>query len=1191
MISSRSASKGLKYASYRRSMIVLGGVLAILLLCNPLFPQGVSGRILGTVTDQSGGVVSGATVLVVDTDRGVTKTLVTNDAGEYNATNLTPGKYKVRAEAKGFKTIERENIVLEVGKEIRADLSLVPGAVAETMTITESIPLVETTNATLGGTLNNADINDMPLNGRNYQSLMTLRPGVVSYAGGGPWTQSTNNIRPDESGWMLDGVINVNFYDARPIANMPSPITDAATILPIDAIQEFNMEENPKAEFGWKPGAVVNVGVKSGTNTIHGSAYGFYRSSAWDARNFFNPAPVDGTCLPAPAVPAVCDKTPTQLKQFGGVIGGPIKKDKLFFFGGYEGLRSIVGNSFVTSIPETGPQSPSDPQHSMADAIMALQQAGIARSLVSEQLVGCTEPTATTVTCTGGLYSGAQANTTNFLSAFPNINTSNNGVGKIDYHINSKNTLNGMVFISRYNGSGEDHPFVNKIFTDSIPIPTYSVRADWIWNPNSRLVNDMKFGYDKVTFDFVPNDAATIADGKGYPINTGATEGGLPNIYIKGFGPSGGFQLGTWHNRPNHFATPYFDGQDSVSYLVGKHTLKFGGEIAHIQVESQSKDTARGRIDFKGKQTPTLADCKGNSCPLEDFFSGNPTSGQLFVNSRSITLNWMSYAGFFQDDWRVSQKLTLNLGLRYSYVSPMKEANGLIGSFDPAVGMVQQNQLGGSLWKPDRKNFSPRAGFAWDLTGKGTTVVRGGFSIMYSVVTAATLLAEAGLQNTTGTSIALVPTGACTTFQIGPCPTTFGGTIASGIASLPGSALHWKDNSTSVPLFPQATLACDAATNHLCNIMAVDPNLLTPYVTNYSLGIQHAFSNNLSLEVEYVGNRGSRLTGFRDLNQADRTGVQPFSTTFPYLNFVNQMSNDSHSNYNSLQTTLTKRISHGLSFIAGYTYGHGLDNGSLNRQGFLPQDSTNPGAEYASSDFDTRHRFTFTTSYEIPGIKGFGQLLEGWKLNSIISLQSALPWLIFDTGNNFSNSGDSADRWDFFGNPADFKSGKNSIPFCAGPTDCSFLNGVSGSTIALADPATMWSKCTAVAADPNTLATAGCFVVGNSVMTPPALGHFGTMGRNMFRDTGYKNVDFSVFKTFTYRERFSAQFRVELFNIFNHPTIANPFGSVGGSPGNNDPSSPSNFGCGCSTPDVAAGNPIVGSGSARAMQVGLKLAF
>ena len=377
----------------------------------------------------------------------------------------------------------------------------------------------------------------------------------------------------------------------------------------------------------------------------------------------------------------------------------------------------------------------------------------------------------------------------------------------------------------------------------------------------------------------------------------------------------------------------------------------------------------------------------------------------------------------------------------------------------------------------------------------------------------------------------------------------------------------------------------------------MDSNLRHPYVTNWNFGVQHAFSGNLSLEVGYVGNHGSRLTGFRDINQIDpATGVRPFDATFPYLKFIDQMSNDSHSNYNSLQSTLTKRLSHGVSFTAGYTYGHGLDNGSLNRQGFLPQNSRDPGAEYASGDFDIRHRFTFTATYALPGKKGFGQLLEGWKLNSILSLQTGQPWLVNDTANDFSGSGDIADRWNFYGNPSDFKSGSSSIPYCTGPGagGCSVTSGVSGirTSFSAAVSTAMWAQCTAVAPDPSTLATGGCYVSGKSVMAPPKAGTFGTMGRNIFRDSGFKNLDFSLFKTFKFKERFNAQFRAEFFNILNHPNIANPFGSVNGWGVGNDPGGAVNtFGCGCATPDGAAGNSLLGSGSARAVQLGLKINF
>src|ERR1700680_4276426 len=320
MSSLRSASKSSWNIRFRKAVQLLIGTVGMLLLCLPLFSQGSSGRILGAVIDQSGGVISGATVTIIDTQRGLARTLTTDQAGEYNAPTLIPGTYTVRAEAKGFQNLNRENIVLEVGKEVRVDLTPRPGEQTQSVTITEAVPLVDTASATLGGTLDNADINDMPLNGRNYQNLLALRPGVMIQPGGSAWSQSTNNIRPDENSWMMDGVINVSFYDDRQVGNAPSAFTDAATIVPIGAIQEFNLEENPKSELGWRPGAVVNVGVKSGTNTLHGAAYAFGRYTDWAARNFFTPGPA-GAC------PNCQDQLPTELKQFGGVAGGRIIKD------------------------------------------------------------------------------------------------------------------------------------------------------------------------------------------------------------------------------------------------------------------------------------------------------------------------------------------------------------------------------------------------------------------------------------------------------------------------------------------------------------------------------------------------------------------------------------------------------------------------------------------------------------------------------------------------------------------------------------------------------------------------------------------------------------------------------------------------------------------------------------------------
>jgi Carboxypeptidase regulatory-like domain/TonB dependent receptor len=1239
--------KSSKLSSWCRTATqLLGGLFVVLLLSVPAFSQGNAGRILGTVTDQSGGVVAGATVTVVDVARNGIRTLTTDDAGEYNAPNLTPGMYTVRAEAKGFKKLERQNIELQVGKEVRVDLTVQPGEQEQTVTVTEAIPLVETTNATLGGTLDNADITDMPLNGRNYQNLLALRPGVMNQVGGGPWTQSTNGVRPDESVWMVDGVINHNMFDARPIAGMSSPITDAATILPIDAIQEFNLMENPKAEYGWSPGAVVNVGIRSGTNSLHGTAYGFYRSSNWDARNYFNPAPAaDGSC-PVTS----CDKVPTQLKQFGGSVGGPIKKDKLFFFANYEGLRDAIGNVFgglrvpetvaSTVAPKGGPNCgaaelavnpTADCVRSMIDALGDLQRqgftslcapAGTCLSTPSLAWAGCTGTAATvgSYKCAGNAAGGffpnnPSSSSTGFVSTFPNVNESNNGVGKLDYHVNDKNTVNGVFLISRYKGDGEDRGFVDQRFNNNYIINTYTASGVWDYTPTSSMVNEVRFGYNRMAFLTGSDDAGLTS-----PINTGLTVvPGLPTLGVGNFALSG-----TWHNRPQAISpNPYWDVQDSLSVLKGKHSLKFGGEFTHIEADSFIPDYGRGRINFAGGHV-----LGGASTPLEDFFAGVPDTGKVLVGDPTRRMLWTKTAGFVQDDWHVAPKFTLNLGIRYEYDSPIREANNHWANFDPnsPTGLVQEGTPGHvGMWEPNRGNISPRAGFAYDLNGKGTTVMRGGFSIIYSSFTAVEWMNQNAFQNNSGVGLGVNPTGAdIFVNQVKIFTGTPNGIAVKAANQTPsqteyntvafppptGNPIQCGDGKQPNPLLPKDPGPCA--------LMGVDPNLKTPYVMNYSLSVTHAFGPNMSLEVGYVGNRGVRLTGFSDINQqaptADDSGARPYAAKFPWISFVNMMTNDTHSNYNSMQATLTKRMSHGVSFTAGYTYAHGLDNGSLNRFALIPQNANDPGAEYGNSDFDVRHRLTLTGTYNIPGINGFAQLLKGWQINGILTLQSSQPWTVNDYvasdaeagafADGFSGTGDFADRWDFFGKPSDFKGTQNSIPFCSGfgitggggidssGASCTTTVGVTQVSNPAANASALIASCAAKAPDPTTLAVGGCFANNGSVMVPQVAGTFGNMGRNIFRDSGFKNLDFSVFKNFTFKERYTAQFRLEIFNITNHPIFENPYGaSNGSSGGNNDPSTPAGFGGALGTPDVVAGNPVVGSGSARDVQVGLKLTF
>src|SRR5579864_4600618 len=1004
--------------SVRRLVAPVGGgpsdPLRVLAMCAGvclfsvvMFAQGNAGKISGAVTDQTGSAIVGASVIVTDVERGISRNLVTDQAGQYFAPNLLPGMYKVRAEAKGFKSVERPNTLLEVGNDVRIDLVLPAGNVSEVVEVMDEIPLVDNTSATLGGTITNQTINDLPLNGRDYQKLLTLRPGVMIYPGGGGWDQSANGVRPESNAYIVDGMTNDEPFSALSVINAPGLVGDAVTVIPIDAIQEFNTQINPKAEYGWKPGVTITVGLKSGTNRIHGTAYAFGLSESFDARNYFNPAPQP--------------KTPLDFKQFGATGGGAIIKDKLFYFVGYEAQRYTVGNSFVVSVPTTA--SVGDPSISIPDAKADLAAHGITTlSPLSLKLLS--------------LYPANPAASSSVTIGFPNVNSSDSVLGKIDYHINERHTLNGMVFWGRDFETAQDQAFLQPKWLSTQSQKPITGGGNWTWTPNSRWVNEARLGY---VYD---NKANLAVDhnipASAYGINTGVTDPqrfGMPQINVTPFNSLGGGVNWPKFQGPDSV----WQGSDFVSYLRGKHALKFGGEIRRGSVNEGSFRGSKGQIFFNGGAAfcvPQPTCTTASSTPFEDFLAGDPTFGKIsYGNPQRHETQWL-YASFFQDDWRVTPNLTLNLGLRYEYTTPIREDHNLLGNFDPKLGLVQVGHQISSPYNPDRRDFAPRLGLAWDVTGKGTTVVRAGAGITYDTISLETLLVQENVQNATTIGLATIPTGA--PIVVNGVTTPAAGTIAVSSVVIPN--LNWNGSSVGgAPIFPAAPIQCgdgNAAFNDPppCNVLGIDRNFRTPFISTWSFGIQHTITPNLALDVAYVGNHSGNLIGIRDINQAALgTGVLPYTAQFPYLGFINMMSNQYRSNYNGLQVTLTQRLSHGVSFLAGYTYSHALDDSSTNQNQFLPQDSTRPQLEYASSDYDIRHRFTLSLTYAIPGRKSFAQMLEGWQINSIVTLQSAQPWTVNDTVDNIDGTNENAGRWDFFGNPSDFTSNQNPFIYCTGP--------------------------------------------------------------------------------------------------------------------------------------------------------------
>ncbi len=1163
--------------------------LAALLAPASLMAQTNTGRILGSVTDQTGAAVTGASVTITDTQRGTSRPLTTDQAGAYVAPELLPGNYKVRVEAKGFKSVERTNILLEVAKDARIDVALEPGQVAETVIVSSEVPLIDTTTSALGGTLSNDQINDLPLNGRNYENLLQLRPGVVRYPGGGFSTTSTNGLRAEDNAYVIDGLYNSEPFSGQGIINGAGIAGDSATILPIDAIQEFNLIENPPAEYGWKPGAVVNVGLKSGTNGLHGTAFAFGRDGVMDARNYFNCA--NNPCAfgqsPAP-------KNDRTLEQFGGSVGGPIIKDKAFFFAAYEGQRYDVGNSFggVTSPSMVAMPAPATPNctsplvsgdcaSSIPNAIADLQANGVQISKASQLISGCTVSAGGAVTCNGTGFPLNNNPTINIVNGFPNQVGVDNVVAKVDYNFSPRQSISGMYFFGNNSGTVEDFPELQSKWRSDIHTRAQVVGGNWIFTPTTRWVNEVRFGYNRLYQPTLPGDLNTPASD--YGLNTGVTgpdTGGLPRIGFAGFFFPG---LGG-------FKWPKFQGPDTitqfidqVSYTAGKHALKFGGEIHRNYVSGGAFGNARGSITFLGGVAfPT-------STQLEDFFAGDPFKASVLTGDPRRQSHSWSYAGFVQDDWRVSRTFTLNLGLRYEFNTVLQEAHNLLGNFDPTLGIVQVGKQISSAYNSDPKNFGPRLGFAWDVTGKGNTVIRGGAGLIYEFVNWESFLA---FNNSFG--LPSIPTGAVISGTGTANPVTAGGTITTGnLTVIP--LTQWDSTTPLYGNLSSSGVNCDPNGAGPCAIMGVDRNLTTPYVWSWNLNVQHAFAPKLSLEVGYVGNHGSNLVGIRDINQetpgTDSQATRPFNAKFPYLSNIFQMGNFYRSNYDGLQATLTSRNFHGLSMVAGYTYSHALDDVSANWDfgaGYgLPQNSLNPGAEYGNSDFDVRHRLTLSLTYDLPGKKGHAQMLEGWEINSIVTLASPQFWGPIDLTTDLTGLGGlpvsppqgTPQRWDFFGDPNDFKAGPQPIPYYPGT-----------SNTACVAQATNLDGGNANGPVDQALAAWGCYAKGKSIMIPPGYGQFGTMGRNIFPDSGFRNLDFSLAKNWHLGERVKAQFRAEFFNILNHPNFANPYGGQNGF-GQNDPGAPGTFGCECATPDIAAANPAVGSGGPRSVQLGLKFLF
>lgn len=1147
----------------KSAIISSKGWLLFLLLAAVLvaFAQSPQGRIVGRVTDQTGAIVPRAMVTITNIETGSTRTLETNEAGDYFAPNLAPGLYSMTVTAQSFRAVIRSGIRLEVATDIRSDFMLRPGVVSETVQVTGEQPMIDTISPVLGGTLTNKAINELPLQGRDIQNLLALRPGVQRNPGGGLLSVQSNGNRVEDNNFIVDGVDNNDPYYGDTVFNGVGVQGTPATHLPLDAIQEFNTQENQGAEYGWKPGVVVNVGLKAGTNEFHGTTYYFTRNAALDARNYFNPAPEPTSAL--------------ILHQFGASAGGPIIKNKWMIFGVYEGVRHKVGNPggasspLTTSLLSQGAESSYALQYSLPDGIAACQAGGTCNPL-SLKIAQMFLPNPGVKSA---ILAGTNPSLINF--DFNNLNREDNFVVKSDYHLTNNQVLTARWVYGNSHQTEEDTVPLRPEFLSVADTRNTVAGVNWTWTPNSRWVNQASFGLNRMwqainTADHTRNPATY------YGINTGVTDPkvfGFPRISISPFDYLGGNSGWPLMTTPNY----NYQVNDNVSYVRGAHQFQFGGEFRYGGTDNYRATYARGRIDFSS---------------LTNFLKGTVRRAYLLQGDPTRHVSMKGFGGFIRDDWRVSKRVSVSLGLRYDLQTPVKDSNNLLANFIPTKGLVQVGKGIDTPYNTQKTNFSPRAGVAWDIFGDGRTVFRAGTALIYEVPPIRMFIASGGLN--------LNPTGADGVNT---------GNIDVFSRTLKAKDVTWTQAGPVFDFTSTASSSCDI--DSPCDVLGVLPNIKTPRVLSWNANLQRELTKTTVVQVAYVGQKGMDLFSHRDINQVNPNDPaevayalandgsrseqygRPFvancprvdgqawgeglgGACFPWVGYAAMIENLGASSYNSMQVTVTQRAWRGLDFLAGYTWAHSIDNGTSNRSSDAPQDAWNYNAMRGNGDYDIRHRFTLALTYNVPNFNAPLQLLKGWQLTSIVTLQGGMPYDLYDTTNDISGTYTYGyEHWNFAGNPGDMHESVAGIPYYP---SSSF--GPSADPSGSPGGITNNPACVAHAS-PGQLEQFGCYSMGSAVVTPQEPLTFGNMPRNILRGPGFRNWDMSVTKLVTISDRIKLQFRGEVFNALNHTNFdgLTAYHNLGGMAAGQ-----LRF-----TPDEGQSNPVVGSGGPRHIQLGLKV--
>lgn len=1075
--------------------------------CLPVAGQVTTGTILGTVRDSSGAPVAAAKVTITDINKGTVTSYATDQTGTYNAPFLIPGTYKVVVEAQGFKRAETDNVILDVDQKARLDFALEVGELTQTMEVIATAPLVRADSAELGDVVTQRSVQMLPLNGRNFAQLVYLVPGVTPGQVGenlsgassfNPRAASDFNAlgsQANANAWLVDG-IDDNEYTFNTVMVQPS----------VESIGEFKVLTGTfSAEFGRGAG-VVSVSTRSGANDYHGELFEYLRNSYMDARNYFNP-----TTQRQPEF---------RRNQFGAAVGGRIIKDKLFFFADYYAIRALKGITFVNSVPTAAERTGdfSNYFNSKGNLItiynpFTTQQVGnqITRQPFPNNVIPANliNPVGFNVASIYPLPT-LPGSFNNYTSAANQITDDNGGNSRLDYRISDKDSMffrysyEYFSFTNPASGQGacclptpasaaqqfQLGPYVAGPQTTNLAAQGAALNETHIFSPT--LLNEYRMGFARTNPYTVPSGyglaSATSLGIQG--INISHFTSGLPNLNIQDFT---GIASGAAFLPANPKQTN-IQFEDNLSWTKGTHQMKFGFRYIRELVTPFTNTNTRGTISFNDNFTNNPVNAVGGS-GIATLLLGYSTGGSRGFLITPYYMTNQEFAGFFQDDWKATSRLTFNLGLRYDVFTPDVEIRNRLVNFNfNTLSLVYAGVNGTSDTAGVQTRYNdlaPRFGFAYDLTGKQTTILRGGFAISY-------FPGPFSGSNELGQQ---VPYTISQNYAVNTYPLSF--TNVPQIQNLfPPIA----------PIQPMNTAELNAASPA---VIGHQFNNLTPYMESWNIDIEHQISSSTMLEVAYAGSRGVHLTYCYNPNEvlpgtpgvdsasslASRRIIQPLNN----VSNMTQCDERNMSNYHGLQVKVTKHYSHGMSALLSYTYSRSLDYGGSAASGGgavgNPQTITNLAAGYGPSGFDQMHRFVGSYTYELPFGKGrkwlqqgiASYILGGWEVDGIVTFASGLPFTVY------LNSGVN------FGAP-------------------SWPNRIASGTLSNPQQSLWFNPAAFKAPPPNT---------------------YGNSARGVLYGPTTSNWDLSMLRHIPIWERISMELRMDFFNAFNTPNFGFPNANIG----------------------------------------------